>query len=247
MRTTSVRRHTGATSPRRRATAVLLGAALALAACGDQEAAEADPPDPETGDAAANQAEAGEGDQENGEHADEVADAPTLEAQDGWLDLHDLPLPAPGTAELSVAGEEIDLEVECSRPGPLDDHGYLLFGFTFTGDGETSDGQSVSVSGSRELVDEEEAAKSVYDYAGQERGSFQIDLHDGERFHIAIAVSPADDDPGGTQLPILHIDESGGFTVDQEVPAFGSGHGDALAGHVTLAGQCQEDWPDDRG
>ena len=214
------------TSRRARLGAVLVGAALALTACqGEDTADEAD-------EAEADEADGGE-----------------LAAEDGWTDLDDLELPEPGTGVLRVAGEEIELDVECTQPGVLDGGPEdLLFDFSVQGFGEASDGHTVIVHGSREIVTPEEAEASDHDYPGQERGSIQVTTRDEEgRNQIAIMVSPSGSDPDGERLPVLRVDESGAFTVNRDVEPFDAVHEDSLHGPTELAGRCQDGWPHDLG
>ncbi len=236
------------TTPRRlRLAAAVLAGALALAACGDGDGAnEAAGPEPATGssDEAASPSEEG-GDPGTG--GDETATPlEELTAEDGWLELHDLEIPGPGEGVLQVAGETIELEVFCDASGPLEEHGYLLFWFQATGTGEDAEGRAVRASVSRQILTVEEAGKSVYEYQGQESGTVQINVDIGDGMtHSAIVTSPADDDPSGSLLPVVHVDATGAFTVDKEVPPLASIHDQALHGHVRYAGRCQDTWPDD--
>jgi hypothetical protein len=231
-----------------RLTAAILAGALALTACGDDAA-----PD-EEGPAASDEAGQAEDETGDGEGADADEDASgeaappaaQLTAEDGWNGVQALDIPDAGRGVLQVAGETIELDVICDASGPLDDHGYLLFWFQATGTGEDSQGRQVRASVSRQILDVEEASKTVYDYRGQEAGSIQItvDIGDGMA-HSSIIVSPGDDDSAGNELPIVHVDETGAYTVVQDVPPFAVNHDQALSGPVELAGRCQDTWPDD--
>ena len=237
--------------------------ALLLVACAGEDADEA--PDAEEASAAEDVADAAtddadgddpEGDDSEGDDSDaasdadedgepETAPAEELVAADGWNGVLDLEVPDPGVAWLRVDGEDLELDVQCETPGELEDHGHVLFWFAVTAEGETSDGRWLRVSASRQLVDTDEAARTVYDYTGQERGSLQITTEADEGAHSSIAVSPADDDPGGEQLPILHVDDTGAFTASMPIEPLAAIHDTALAGDVEFAGRCQDSWPED--
>ena len=230
-----------------------VGAALVLAGCGDvaeddgseetvAAALEADgePDDNGSGDASSDDGEA---------DPEEAPPAPAEElvAEDGWNgDLHDLAFPGPGQGILQVAGETIEMEVTCDASGVLDDHGYLLFWFQASGVGEDAEGRDVRASISRRIVDTEEASKTVYDYQDQERGSTQITVAIGDgQSHSSIIVTPGDDDSGGSDLPVVRVEDTGRFTVDEEVPPFASMHDQALSGPAQFSGECPETWPED--
>lgn len=220
----------------RRLTSALAGFALALAGCGGPTPpAERVDPDP-TGTA---------GTAEPGEPVDEPSPHAGVE---GWTELHDQPLPEPGRAELTIAGEAIDLQVQCHPLGPVDDNDDdVLFAFRFTGTGTAADGREVRVFGAREVMTPEAARRSaaVYDYDGQERGRIQVIAVDpGASRNDATVASPSLRDPAGTSLPVLHVDESGAFTADVDIPQDGD-HDEALSGSALLAGRCQAAWPDD--
>lgn len=238
----------GAPRFRLRLTAVTAIAALALAACGGEGDAEPVTPTTEGSGEVDDSAEpAAASEEAEGEDAPGAEPAEKLAAEDGWNgELHDLEFPGPGRGILAVEGQTIALDVTCDASGVLDDHGYLLFWFQATGQGEDADGRAVSVNVSRQLTDLEEASKTVYDYQGQERGSIQISVDIGDGMtHSSIIVSPGDDDSAGNHLPVVRVEESGTFSVVEEVPPFAANHDQALSGATELSGQCPDTWPED--
>lgn len=231
-----------------RASAALV-AATVLLACGDgngddDDAAEAAAAVEADASAADGTAEETEG-TADGEGA-EAAPAPSgpASAEDGWNGSHDLDTVGPGQGILRVAGEEIDLEVTCTTPGPLDDHELFLFAFDARGDGVDSQGRDVYVEVKRRITREPE---SFYDYAGHETGTVQTVVALGgepAQFHSAIEVSPSDSDSAGERLPLVRVDEDGTFTVVDDIPAMPM-HEEALAGPTELVGSCHDGWPQD--
>ena len=221
---------------RHRAGAFVLTAALALAACGGDDTGD-DTGDDDT-EAAALAADTDD-DQDDEEAA--APPAETLESADGWNGPAEVDGPSePGAAVLSIEGQDIDLILECELSQPSES--YILFQFTASGVGETDDGRSVRATASRSIHSEEEAAKSVYDYKGQERGSFQVTVDADEgMFHSSVVVSPADDDTTGSNLPITRVSEDGSFGAAHDLDAM-SMHETALTGPAEFAGQCQDGW-----
>lgn len=244
---------------RRRCWPVLLTAALVMAACGDaDDASDASDADRTTEAVSSDDEDATEdvasdasgSDDDLADDEGQVRDVGLLTAEDGWIELHDHPLPEPGQLRLEIGGEDLLIDnVVCGEPGIVSDpESWDLFHFAFrTTDGVTSDGLPVWVSGSRRIVTEQRAEEEAfYDYVGQERTTVQIDVQQvDDTYQSSITVSPSDWDPSGTELPLVHVDPSGAFTVDAEIRKPPMFHDDALAGPTVIAGRCQEGWPED--
>ena len=234
-------------------TAAALLAALVLAACADGNDA-GGVGEAETA-ATGTSGEVGDGPTEDApDAADEDAEAQApaapveeLMAEDGWNgDLHDLEFPGPGQGVLHVAGETIALTITCDGSGVVEDPGYLLFSFTASGEGEDSQGRRVTTMATRQLVDTDEAGRSVYDYEGQERGTVQITVAIGDgTYNSSIIVTPGDVDSAGTGLPVVQVEEDGRFSVDEDVRALPVFHDEAMGGPAQLSGQCPDTWPED--
>ncbi len=257
--------HRTATHPcHNRSWPLLLTAVLVLGACGDADGT-ADTPDeaPATDAAAAEEGDVDEGDapdrdeepvnDDGDDGVDDggpVRDVGVLTAEDGWIEPHDQPLPEAGQLTLKVGGEDLLIDdMVCDGPGVVSDpESSHLFHFAFrTTEGVTSAGLPVWVSGSRTIVTAQRAEEEAfYDYVGQERTTVQIDVQqEDELFQSSITVSPSDWDPRGVELPLVHVDASGAFTVVAEIKALPLFHDEALAGATVIAGRCQDGWPDD--
>jgi hypothetical protein len=236
---------------------VPLVAAMLVVACGGGDDTAAAP------EAASVEAERDEDAATSGAADDDAADPDAAEAdepaapvsteelgpEDGWNGVHDgVELPPPGEGLLVVDGEAIDLTVTCSDGGPLATlGGAAIFSFQARGDGVDAQGREMYVEVVRRLVTAEEGQRTVYDYTGQEYGSVQIVVATGDDsspYHSSIVVTPADDDPAGTKLPLVRVDGSGSFTVveDDVPPLHATIHDRALHGSVELAGTCPAGW-----
>lgn len=226
--------------------ALLLGTLLALTACGDGS----DTVEDDGAAAAASEDEAEDGGAGSGpeEEAADDGSAPPAEltVADAWNGPPAIEPPdEAGTAELRIDGQDVVLDVECEATTPTDS--YQLFTFSAYAEGETDDGRTLQATATRELVDTEEASKSVYDYKGQESGSFQVTVAAEEnQMHSSIVVSPGDDDPTGSHLPVVHVAEDGTYAASHDLEAMMM-HAEALEGPAELAGRCQDGWDAELG
>ncbi len=186
---------------------------------------------------------------------DAAAETATIEVEpmsgeDGWVELHDLDIPAAGQAVLRLDDVEVSFDVDCLGPGVIEAHhdlpaflDYLLFRTGVRGLGEL-DGQQVIFEAARNVVDADKAREDLryHRYPGQDRARLQfvITLEDGLS-QVSEQRAPGDRNREGHGLPLLHVQPDGSFTAMAEVPAF-PGHDQALAGDVTLAGRCPAPW-----
>ncbi|MGY6588135.1 MAG: hypothetical protein ACXIUB_07550 [Wenzhouxiangella sp.] len=183
----------------------------------------------------------------------------TMSANDGWVELHDLSVPEPGTARLVAGGETILLEIECFGPGVIDHDGEVppimvsrLFNAQFSGEGTMANGWRVQLSGHRRVVDEDEARRDLrfYRYRGMDRASLDINVFDDEGMaNSSFQGGPNDRNRGGEGLPMLHVQPDGSFTAITDmvsaatmIPGDHSFHRNAMAGPIELAGRCDRPW-----
>ncbi len=224
----------------------LLLLAVMLVACGSDPAE----PGPATGDAreqAASQAE---------EASDRII---PMSAEDGWVDLHELTIPEPGTATLVANGETMLLEVECHGPGVIDQASEVpsimasrLFNAQFSSEGTMANGWRIQLSGYRRVVGEEEARRDLrfYRYRGMDRASLDIIVFDDEGMaNSSFQGGPNDRNRSGEGLPMLHVQPDGSFTAVTEmvsaatmIPGNHRFHRHAISGPVELAGRCPQTW-----
>lgn len=192
-----------------------------------------------------------------------VADSPPeiqiMNAADGWVELHDLALPEPGQARLMMGDAELLFDISCNGPGEIGPDTELppimasrLFNAQFQGEAKTENGQTVTISGYRRVVNEEEARRDLrfYRYTGQDRASIDVTLiSNDDRAHASFQGGPNDRNRSGEGLPLLHVQPDGSFTAVTElisaatmIPGDHEFHRDALAGAITLAGRCPAPW-----
>jgi hypothetical protein len=184
---------------------------------------------------------------------------PVMTAADGWVALHDVDLPEPGTARVDIAGESILFAIECQGPGEFDESierpamtSMQLFSARFSGEGTLANGRRVTVSGYRRVLNEEEAEREqrFYRYPGQDRASLDFIVFDEDGLaHSSFQGGPNDRNRDGLGLPMLHVQPDGSFTAVTDmisaatmIPGEHEFHRDALAGPVTLAGRCPQRW-----
>lgn len=255
------------TTPRWRITALTAVTALALAACGgsgtddtgategnatdattdsqpDPQDADTDPADvPDTSEPTDVEDDANEGD----------ADAPALQASDGWGQPADVEVPDPGNGVLTLAGEEFAFEAECAGPGEVPDHfmdgaapvnDYVIFNFLMRGNGQLEDGQSYSVAVERAIViDGDRWLNLQHSGFGGDGQISVVSLSYGQD-GVSRVQTPSSQDPEGSLLPMVEADESGVVTAAGELTH--EFEGDITPeGEFTLAAQCQTGWPDD--
>jgi hypothetical protein len=182
-----------------------------------------------------------------------------MSAEDGWVELHRLDIPEPGTARLVAGGETIVLEVECNGPGVIDHSEDLssimasrLFNAQFSAEGTMANGWRVQLSGHRRIIDEEEARRELrfYRYRGMDRASLDINVFDDENMaNSSFQGGPNDRNRSGEGLPMLHVQPDGSFTAVTEmisaatmIPGDHRFHRNAIAGPVELAGRCPQPW-----
>ncbi len=227
---------------------MLLVCALALTACGDDVTSANDGVDDvevvasDDGDEGADdQQEVGNQPSDPSDSEDEQpsGDNEPLTGEDGWTELHDVPLPEPGRMELTIDGELFATDVECGRdPVRNDETTGSLFLFSLLEGGITDDGREFRILVNRAIAVDSQVDE-LYETGGS---SAQVTLsfprEDGN--DASAVVSPKDDDPRGELLPLVHVDPSGGFTMEGTMEAFQGD--DAVTGNAVLAGQCQEDW-----
>ena len=214
----------------------LLLTAFVLAACGgdDDSATDRSGSGEDSGDVDSNAAS----DDASPEVSGPMRGGADLTAEDGWLEVHDIPVPGPGEGRLTIEGQTIDLEVECGD-GLLTEADWMLFSFAANATGVDADGREVEVALERRIVSVEEAESG---YGPQEYGEVRVSVGlGGGRAHSALLVSPADNDTDGSRLPVVRVDETGAFTVVEEVRALMM-HDEALAGPMELAGTCPDSW-----
>lgn len=171
--------------------------------------------------------------------ATDSVDPYLLAAGDGWTALHDIALPEPGTAVLTIEGQEYTLDITCSGEGEVNDPSdQTLFRFNLEGSGQAPDGRDVILIGFRSV------AAEIDEYYGvQDAASLQFGIRvDGTLTHSSIVASPGDQDPTGAGLPLLHISPTGGITLQADMNRMPT-HREAPSGVAVFAGQCQEGWP----
>ena len=210
-------------------------AALVLASCSSE--AEAEP-----ADAGAGQEEQSSGDSPE-EEAPAVANAATT-AEEGWSDLHDIPLPEPGTAVINHEGESYTSEITCEGPGVREDgHPISQFFIRAYGDFTLADGTDAEFSLERSVkVDNGEPGFYPYEDEGLDSASVRVTVAASEGgWHSSMLSSPSDDDDVGALLPLVHVGPDGGFTVREEFSAMMI-HDEALEGEISIAGQCPNPW-----
>ena len=175
----------------------------------------------------------------------EPAAAPTERtAADGWSELHDIPLPEPGRAVLTIDGQEYAVDITCDGPGEVDPDDHManmyLYRVSFSGTGETADGQGFWLFGDRHITTLGAAAGSLQE---QSQVTLAVDLPDDSSLsHSTIAISPSDSDPAGEGLPLLHFSPDGGFTMRAPMGRVGSIHEHAPEGEAVLAARCPDGW-----
>lgn len=165
-------------------------------------------------------------------------------ATDGWADLHDIPLPDPGRAVLTIGEQEYAVDITCEGPGEYDpDHhmaNLYLFRVSFDGKGETQGGQGFWLFGNRHVTTLEAAAGT---HQEQSQVTLAVDVPDNSSLrHSTIAISPSDADPTGAGLPLLHVSPDGGFTMRAPMERGGSIHEHAPEGEAVLAARCPDGW-----
>lgn len=182
-----------------------------------------------------------------------------MSAEDGWVDLHDLSLPVAGKAWLDVDGDRIEFDIECHGPGVIDHSGEVpammssrLFNAQFNGEGALANGWRVTISGSRRVVDEDEARQDLnfYRYRGMDRVSLDLVVFDDEGLaNGSFQGGPNDRNRTGEGLPMLHVQPDGSFTAMTElismatmIPGTHEFHRYALAGPISLSGRCAAPW-----
>lgn len=163
-----------------------------------------------------------------------------LTGADGWAELHDVPLPEPGRMELTVDGQVFASDVRCGQDPVRDDEASgSMFLFSLLESGVTDDGRDFRIMVNRAIAVDGQIDQ-MYDTAGS---SAQVTLVIGgeQGNSSSVALSPNDDDPQGALLPLVHVDPSGGFTMEATMEVFEGD--DAVAGDAALAGRCQDGWP----
>lgn len=165
-------------------------------------------------------------------------------AADGWSQLHDIPLPEPGRAVLTLAGEEYATGITCEGPGAHDpDHhmaNLYLFRVAFDGKSETAGGQGFWLFGDRHITTLEAAAG---EHQERSQVTLAVDVPGGSGpRHSTIAMAPSDSDPAGDGLPLLHVSPDGGFTMRAPMQRVGRIHEHAPEGEAVLAGRCPDGW-----
>jgi hypothetical protein len=239
MRPTDDRLHRS--TARRLAAAIVV--ALTVAACGGggetTDQADVEVPDGADADAASDT---------DGARSVDAA----LKAADGWGELHDLNLPAPGTAELTVAGETYVAEVECPGPGEIPDefldtgtplNQFVIYQFLLQGNGTMPDGSGFRLSAERSIFVDGDRWHQIRNMGwggGGQMDAVRLSGDDG----VSWQLTPSSRDPEGAQLPLVRVDRDGGVTAQGElVPEF---EGDAMPeGEFTLVARCPEGWPQD--
>jgi hypothetical protein len=189
--------------------------------------------------------------------AEQQPDDGPMTAEAGWVPLHSLDLPAPGTATITVDGETITTDIECRGPGVLPDgqNNLLLFRTGAQGRVALSDGRVGYFSIARNVAVYSEwiavgGAGSVYDYPGQDYATvdffIQAEVNNLRGFAHSYWAAPADRDSAGTAMPLVHVQPDGSFTVQHEVRRTGPDitgiHASAPEGAVTIAGRCDGPW-----
>ena len=180
----------------------------------------------------------------------ETIEVQPMTGEDGWVELHDLDIPAAGRAVLRLDDVEVSFDIDCLGPGVIEAHHdlpafleHLLFRIGVRGLGEL-DGQEVLFEAARNVVDSDKAQEDLrfHRYPGQDRARirFVITLEDG-LYQGSEQRAPGDRNREGHGLPLLHVQPDGSFTAMAEVPA-SPGHDQALAGDVILAGRCPAPW-----
>jgi hypothetical protein len=159
----------------------------------------------------------------------------SFSASNGWADLHTFDLPESGTLVLEINRSQLKAVITCKNrgenpTGPRVDTRMNKFLMSFSGNGITEDGKHFKISGQRQVTDMREG------------GRVQINLEtEPDEIHISVA------NPETTPLPVLHVDPSGGFTLEGIFKPLNENiHTKALTGTGKLAGRCQEGWPDDQ-
>ena len=227
---------------------MLVTCALALAGCGDaistDDAAEDVQADASDIDAEEPTADADEQEPDSdGTEAEPTGSVPNepLTGEDGWTELHDITLPDPGRMELTVDGQVFATDIRCGRDPVLDDEeSGSMFLFSLLERGVTADGRDFQILVNRAIAIDGQIDRQ-YETGGS---SAQVTLViDGEEAsNSSVVLSPKEGDPEGELLPLVHVDPSGGFTMQGTMEVF-SGD-DAVAGDAVLAGQCQDGWPE---
>src|SRR5699024_5248349 len=127
---------------------------LALAACGGN-----------------NGSNAADGESEGKTTAADSPEVPEMTGEDGWVALHEMDIPAPGTAVMTIDGTRVDAAIECSGPGVVDNGQNTLFSIRIRGDFGLDDGRSGYFELSRAVNRERE---SFYAYNGQDAATLQV-------------------------------------------------------------------------
>lgn len=176
------------------------------------------------------------------DEATQSASSPSepLTGDDGWTELHDVPLPAPGRMELTVDGQAFATEITCGQdPVRNDEASGSLFLFSILSSGTTDDGRDFQILVNRAIAVDSQVDQ-MYDTAGSSaQVTFVIRGEDGNS--SSVVLSPNDDDPQGELLPLVHVDPWGGFTMQGTMEVVAGD--EAVAGDAELAGRCQDGWP----
>jgi hypothetical protein len=239
----------------RRLAAVGCAAALLLSACGDGEPA----PDAASGtvddatDEDGSDAPDDAGADDDPEGADQATAPAALAASDGWGELHTTDLPAPGTVEIVIDGQTFATDAECTGWGEVPDDvmdgsvpltDFLIYNFYVSSPGSDDDGLPFRLTVGRDIYVAGDRFLQITDSGWGGDGQFDLVSFSNDD-GVSRQQTPSSRDPEGADLPMVRVDPAGGYTAQGELaPEF---EGDeAPSGSFTLAGQCQQGWPDDR-
>ncbi|MFW7415494.1 hypothetical protein [Demequina sp. SO4-18] len=164
-------------------------------------------------------------------------------AEDGWVALHGLEVPASGTAVLEAAGETHEMDIACYGPGVFGEGEHDEYQFRVSARGEFTwdDGSEGFFTVTRAVTF---SPMQAYDYQGLDNADVTVTVVSGGEFHAATLAAPSDADGAGASLPLVHAQPDGTFTVDRDLEAASSMHENAPAGEVRIAGACDGPWAD---
>lgn len=192
-------------------------------------AADADGAEPEAGDPV----------EEGGDEEAAAASAEAPTGADGWAELHDVELPEAGTAVLTIDRQEFATDITCrTYPERTDDPSGVEFMFSLLVSDELDDGRTFQLSVNRTIAPGSQI-DDLYETGGSSAFVVLSIRDEDGGSHTSEVRTPSDDDPQGARLPLVHVDPSGGITMQAEMTAF---EGDAVVGDAVLAAQCPEPW-----